>query len=999
MHRSTLRPAPPAAALAVAALLLALPSPAAAALAWEAKVDTAVLEQAALGDAEFLIYLAEKADLSPAYDLATKEEKGAFVHAALTGTAATSQAGLLAQLALLGIEHRSIWVTNAVWARGDLAVVEAVASRLDVARVFAVGFGGVEAPAPADTSAAETVEWNIALTGAPDVWALGYTGQGVVVAGADTGVFWEHTALREQYRGWDGTTAVHDYNWHDAIHNPNTACPGSSPEPCDDDAVLGGGHGTHTMGTIVGDDGGANRIGMAPGADWIACRNMNNGVGAVPSYLECMEWFIAPTDGAGEHPDPGKAPHVINNSWGCVEACPPPLLRDQLEASRAAGIVYVVSAGNDGSQCSTMIHPLAIYEGAFSVGATDRNDQIAGFSSRGPVLNDVPNPPRVGPDISAPGVAVRSALRNGSYGALSGTSMAGPHVAGLVALLISADPSLAGDVERIEQIVMERAHRLFTAQGCGDDTPTSVPNNSFGWGRIDALASILAVLGRSAPPVAVDDTATTGVGTPVTIDALANDYDPDGDALSVVAVGSPSAGGAAEHDGTVVTYTPAPGFSGTETFPYTISDGESTASATITVEVVCPTTSTVAWSDDLEPAPEPGWSHDTAANAVPASATWAALPDPFAHSPQSSYFSDATTLDLKDDRLVSPPLDLTAGSHLAFWHRFDFEGGFDGGVLEVSTDGGASWADVLSGGTFVEGGYDHTIAPNFDSPIAGRAAWSGASSSQAAMERVEVDLGAFAGSGVRVRWRLAADPLALGATPGLGWWIDDVDLLEVTEVCPQPPRAVDDSATTREGQPVTIDVLANDVDPDGQALQVTSVTQPANGSATIEPDSRVTYQPDAGFVGTDSFSYEACDEDGLCDVANVDVQVSADPHPAPADTASGGGAIADGTGDGRFTVNLRLSDGVAEGRVSYRADGLDLRGTATRIAFPDGSRADASGSCTLGDGSTCSFSVAIDDAAEPGAGRDRFAIEVRDAAGAVVHRADGLLLRGNLQVR
>jgi serine protease AprX len=247
-----------------------------------------------------------------------------------------------------------------------------------------------------------------------------------------------------------------------------------------------------------------NEVGMAPDAKWIACRNMNNGVGVIPMYLECMQWFIAPTRIDGSAPDPSKAPDVINNSWGCVEVCPPPALQDTLRASRAAGIFYAVSAGNDGGRdtpagrvviCNSIYHPLARYPEAFTVGSTTwTTDTISAFSSRGSVL--LGDPPSqltlTKPNITAPGSAIRSALaaNDSAYGSLNGTSMAGPHVAGLVALIISANPALAGNVDRIEDIIEQTAVRKTTTEGCGGDTPTQIPNNTYGWGRIDALAAV-----------------------------------------------------------------------------------------------------------------------------------------------------------------------------------------------------------------------------------------------------------------------------------------------------------------------------------------------------------------------------------------------------------------------------------------------------------------------------------------------------------------------------
>ncbi|MEZ4589905.1 MAG: S8 family serine peptidase [Chloroflexota bacterium] len=327
---------------------------------------------------------------------------------------------------------------------------------------------------------------------------MGFTGQGVVIGGQDTGYDWDHPALKTQYRGWDGTTANHSTNWHDAISVANTLCPGSSPEPCDDY-----GHGTHTMGTMVGNDlaptadgwpsAAAHAIGVAPGAQWIGCRNMNNGNGTPASYTECYEWFVAPYPPGGNpmaDGDPALAPHVINNSWGCppVEGCSPAILESVVNNVRAAGIVTVHSAGNEGiGGCGTVQNPAATYAASFSVGATDSNDNIASFSSRGPSTFDG----GLKPDISAPGVSIRSTLRNGLYGNNSGTSMAAPHVAGLVALLISANPSLAGDVDGIEAILQGTAVPRTTSQGCGGDTPTSVPNHVYGYGRINAVEAIL----------------------------------------------------------------------------------------------------------------------------------------------------------------------------------------------------------------------------------------------------------------------------------------------------------------------------------------------------------------------------------------------------------------------------------------------------------------------------------------------------------------------------
>ena len=498
---------------------------------WQAKVDPWVLEKSN-SDTEFIVFLSEQADLSGAATFQTKAEKGRFVFNALRRVAAVTQPAVLARLKALGADCRSYWIANMIWVRGDQDVVRRMAEREDVFHIYAnpsVRLREMPHSSFSEKSKApSTVEWNIALVGAPDVWTFGIDGQGAVVAGQDTGYFWSHPALINQYRG--GPSGDHAYNWHDSVHSGGgSTCGADSPEPCDDH-----GHGTHTMGTIVGDDGVGNQVGMAPGARWIGCRNMDQGVGTPTTYAECYQFFLAPTDLSDENPDPSKAPDVINNSWGCPpdEGCTDPnVLLSVVQSIRAAGIVTVHSAGNDGSSCSTVGDPSAIYDESFSVGATNSSDDIASFSSRGPVTIDGSN--RLKPDISAPGVDIRSSTVGGGYGGNSGTSMAGPHVAGLVALVLSAKPELTGDVDAVENVIEQTALSLTTAQGCGGDAGDAVPNNVFGWGRIDALAAINSLVDykisvapetlkvcavQGSHPVDVSLQALSGFSEPVTLE-------------------------------------------------------------------------------------------------------------------------------------------------------------------------------------------------------------------------------------------------------------------------------------------------------------------------------------------------------------------------------------------------------------------------------------------------------------------------------------------------
>lgn len=456
---------------------------------WRGKISPLVTAQlAAGGEVETMVRMTARADLQGVAAIRSRSARIAEVVRRLRDAAQT-QRPVLDLLERAGAEHRAFWVVNAIWLRADADLLERLARRADVAQIHANPRVPADLPAAARSAGAPVgVEPNLVVIGASDVWAQGIDGQGVVVGGQDTGYDWDHPALIQQYRGWDGGAADHDYNWHDAIHTANSDCPADGPQPCDDN-----GHGTHTMGTVVGDDGGSNRIGVAPGARWIGCRNMNEGAGTPASYTECFQWFMAPTEIGGANPDPSRAPHVINNSWGCPpsEGCTDPeILRQVVENVRAAGIAVVASAGNAGSSCASVDDPPAIYDAAFSVAATDNNDDVANFSSRGPVTVD--GSERLKPEISAPGVSVRSSFLGGNYTALSGTSMAGPHVAGLLALLMDVDPGLKGDVTALEGLTTSTAVPLTHDQDCGGTPGTAIPNNTTGWGRIDALAAVNA---------------------------------------------------------------------------------------------------------------------------------------------------------------------------------------------------------------------------------------------------------------------------------------------------------------------------------------------------------------------------------------------------------------------------------------------------------------------------------------------------------------------------
>ena len=464
--------------------------------AWQDKVDTDILAKVANGETtDFLILLQDENEFAITQGW-NKDAKATYVYDQLRQRANTTQTNVTTLLNTQNAEYKAFFIVNMIYTNGNADLLQAIAEMPEVLKIQSNPVARVPALARTENSGSREATWGVQMINADDVWAMGYTGQGVVVGGQDTGYEWEHPALKDKYRGWDGATADHNYNWHDAIHEMNplnddddNPCGYDSPFPCDDNN-----HGTHTMGTMIGtDEEGGNEIGVAPGSSWIACRNMERGWGQLTTYVECFEWFLAPTDVAGENPDPTKAPHVIANSWGCpeVEGCNVDnfaVMETALNNLRAAGTVVVVSAGNDGGDCGSVTSPAAIFEGAFSIGATNQDDIIAGFSSRGPVMVDGSN--RLKPDVSAPGVGILSSVRGGGYQSFNGTSMAGPHVAGAVALIISANPALAGDVDAIENILKQTAVAKVADEDCGDVDGTSVPNNTYGYGRFDALAAV-----------------------------------------------------------------------------------------------------------------------------------------------------------------------------------------------------------------------------------------------------------------------------------------------------------------------------------------------------------------------------------------------------------------------------------------------------------------------------------------------------------------------------
>ncbi|MBK7095457.1 MAG: S8 family serine peptidase [Saprospiraceae bacterium] len=477
---------------------------------WQDKVSPQLLRQLENKEKEYFLVYLNKQTAIPEHDL-DKNSKAEKAYQILI-TNLETQEDIVNILSRGKYEFRRYYIVNAISVYGDINLVITLASRNDV------NYISFDSPSKSEDSyldisgimASPEPTWGISIINADQVWNIGYTGHGIVVGGQDTGYDWKHPALKDKYRGNKiNANADHNYNWHDAIHEinsnnndsipdpKNNPCGLNAAEPCDDHS-----HGTHTMGTMAGQTD-SLLIGVAPGAKWIGCRNMERGWGKPSTYIECFEWFLAPTDLNGKNPDPSKSPDVINNSWSCPvsEGCDPTnwqYMELALNNLRASGVFVVVSAGNDGiNNCGSINTPAAMFERSFTVGATKKlldtltntvYDTIASFSSRGPVIID--NSFRLKPDISAPGQKILSSVPGNKYSYSSGTSMAGPHVAGVVALVLSANTDLRGNTNRIEEILESTADPKPEVDECRNINEKLVPNSIFGHGRINALAAV-----------------------------------------------------------------------------------------------------------------------------------------------------------------------------------------------------------------------------------------------------------------------------------------------------------------------------------------------------------------------------------------------------------------------------------------------------------------------------------------------------------------------------
>ncbi|MBI5058405.1 S8 family serine peptidase [candidate division KSB1 bacterium] len=648
--------------------------------------------------------------------------------------------------------YKAFWIVNAFVVYGSEQAAQVLTDRSDVDYVelnFEVELIDPIRGEPRELldSDANTPPIGIRALNAPRVWyELGVTGAGALVANCDTGVEGVHPALSGR---WRGNFAPAAQCWRAPVSGSST--------PVDNDQ-----HGTHVMGTICGatNGGTGDTTGVAPGALWIADDAIGGGTGSVfdNNVIDAYQWMADPDGNINTVND---VPDVCQNSWGVNGSFSGYSDCDNrwnaaIQGLEAATCVVTFSAGNEGPSAASHRSPANVAMDSvtfFSIGAADLTSDtlqpytMASFSSRGP--SDCNG--SIKPEVIAPGVSVYSSIPGSTYSsAFSGTSMAGPHVAGIVGLMRSANPDV--DVRTIKSIIMRTAH----------DQDAAGKDNTSGWGFVDAYAAVLQVIsgyGRIAGVIR-DESTLNPLQAQVEIVGGAQLTNSNGSGAYVLVVPGDS------------TYTVRYSLYG-----YVSQDVQLTVAANDTTvhDVLLHPRPVVYLLNENFDSGAPGWSHSASAGW---SDQWHVSTERAQSAPNSYKCGDpgTGTYGVRDDALLVSPVipALPAEARLRFSYQIESElsgaypdSAYDGGVLELSMNGGAFAALAPVGGypkTFriLAGGGNPVTGP-----LAGRPCWAG---SQTTWRIVEVDLSAYVDRDVQLRWRFGSD-----AGTGLeGWYVDDV---------------------------------------------------------------------------------------------------------------------------------------------------------------------------------------------------------------------------------
>jgi subtilisin family serine protease len=422
----------------------------------------------------------------------TRAQRRDFVVNELKTFASQTQHHILSELNALSMAGevsniQSLWIANVINCYATPAAIEQLSLRSDINRIDIdeerILIDPFDIEEVGETQARE-ITYNVSIMNVPEVWDMGFTGEGVVVAVLDTGVNYNHVDLASNM--WTHPDfPFHGWNFTNNSNNPMDFH----------------GHGTHCAGTVAGDGTAGSQTGMAPNATIMALQVLTSSGGGTESGVWAAIQF-----GVEYGAD------VLSLSLGWAHAWNPDRSswRTTMNNALAAGVVAAVAVGNEGNQQGTYPIPSNVRtpgdcpapwrhpdqpdsgtrSAVVSVGATNSSDAIANFSSRGPVtwqnispFNDYPYNPGVGlimPDVVAPGVNVKSCSHSNTsgYTTMSGTSMACPGVAGVMALILSKNPNVTPEI--MSQILEETALPLSSGK-----------SNVFGSGRVDALEAIL----------------------------------------------------------------------------------------------------------------------------------------------------------------------------------------------------------------------------------------------------------------------------------------------------------------------------------------------------------------------------------------------------------------------------------------------------------------------------------------------------------------------------
>ena len=490
--------------------------------------------RSALDEVDVIIQLADREDLA-AFNQPTRAQRLPRLVRALKARADRTQAPVANAARELGARNlKQLWSINALALRLPAARVQQLANHPAVQTIRLDGL--LQAPVSA-AGVSATPEWNLGAVKSPDLWALGWTGSGVVVGSLDTGVDALHPDLAPRYRG--GTNSWFDpHGQHAAPYDAH-------------------GHGTQTMGLMVGGASGGTAIGMAPDASWIAVKQFNDAGQASYSQIhQGFQWMLDPDS----EPATDDAPHVVNASWGfagtagqCIAE-----FNDDIGLLKVAGIGVVFAAGNDGPAPGSSVSPANNPQG-FASGAVDETLSVASFSSRGPSACDG----SVFPALAAPGANVNTTdLSFGGYPFymnVAGTSFAAPHTAGAMALLAGAFP--AASVAQLEAALRASARDLGDA---GAD-------NAYGNGLVDVLAAYRSLGGDTNTPPQIESTPVTSAtqGVAYLYDVQASDA--QGEALNYALAQAP-AGMSIDAANGLIAWTPSASQVGSHGVSVTVSD-------------------------------------------------------------------------------------------------------------------------------------------------------------------------------------------------------------------------------------------------------------------------------------------------------------------------------------------------------------------------------------------------------------------------------------------